>query len=158
MKQKILYILMIITALIGGNDEVWAQTTSYVVNVLNNDNYFEFNTIETGDEYTLSGPGSELSFEVYKLSSLASGYFYVQTYINGSWKDFQNPNITTSYKEYKYTMPSGVEKIRFLTKTGATGRKRLRNVKVTRATTLSAPSSVDMGEVKIGESNIKAYV
>lgn len=152
MKQKILYILLMITALIGGNVEAWAQTTSYVLNVLNNDNYYEFNTIETGDEYPLSGPGSELSFEVYKLSSLAAEYFYVQTYINGSWKDFQNPDITTSYKKYKYTMPSGVEKIRFLTKTGATGRKRLRNVQVTRATTLSAPSSVDMGEVKIGKS------
>ena len=42
--------------------------------------------------------------------------------------------------------------VRFITETGATGKKQIRNVKVTRATTLSAPSSVDMGEVKIGKS------
>ena len=152
MKQKIRYILMMITALLGGNGEAWAQTPSYVLDVLKNDSYYEFNTIETGDEYTLSGPGLELSFEVYKLSSLAAEYFYVEAYYNSKWNDFQNPDITTSWKEFKYTLPSGVEKIRFLTKTGATGRKRLRNVKVTRATTLSAPESVNVGSVKIGKS------
>ena len=152
MKQKILYILMMITALLGGKAEAWAQTTSYVLNVLK-DNYYEFNTIETGDEYTLTGPGLELSFEVYKLSSLAAEYFYVEAYYNGKWNDFKNPDITTSWNEFKYTLPSGVEKIRFLTKTGATGRKRLRYVKVTRATTLSTTTtSLNMGEVNIGNT------
>lgn len=150
MIQKLRYILLILAAVIGG--ESWAQTTSYVLDVLKNNSYYEFNTIETGDEYTLSGPGLELSFEVYKLSSLASEYFYVEAYYNDKWNEFKNPDITTSWTEFRYTLPDGVKKIRFLTKTGATGRKRLRNVKVTRATTLSAPSSVNIGEAKISET------
>lgn len=153
MKQKLLYILIMITALLGGNADAWAQTTSYVLDVLKNNSYYEFNTIETGDEYTLSGPGLELSFEVYKLSSLASEYFYVEAYYNDKWNEFKNPDITTSWKEFRYTLPDGVKKIRFLTKTGATGRKRLRYVKVTRATTLStSTTSLDMGSVNIGNA------
>ena len=65
MKQKLLYILLMITALLGGNADAWAwgETTSYV---LNESAQYELNTIEKGPTFELSGPGSTLTFEASK--------------------------------------------------------------------------------------------
>ena len=80
MKQKILYILMMITALVGSNAEAWAQTTSYV---LNNSSQEELNTIETGPTFELSGPGSTLTFEACKSPASING-LYIETSVDGN--------------------------------------------------------------------------
>lgn len=156
MKQKILYILMIITALLGGNGEAWAwgENTSYVLEELP-DSYYECNTIETGPEYDLKGPASTITFEAWKQLTAAE-YFYVQAYVDNQWKDFMNPNLENKWITYTGTVPSNATKIRFLTKTGATLKKRYRNVKVTRATTLAtSTSSIDFGSIEVNTSSTK---
>ena len=156
MKQKLRYILLILAALIGG--ESWAQTTSYVLK--NEGTTYELNTIETGPTFKLNGPGATLTFEACKTIASVNG-LYVETSPNGSsWAESTeigvNSNSLTGTKKWgsiTYKIPNtDIRYIRFKTKTGATLTKYYRNIKVTRATTLSAPSSVDMGEVKIGKS------
>ena len=159
MIQKLRYILLILAALIGG--ESWAQTTSYVLNISSQD---ELNTIETGPTLELSGPGSTLTFEACKSPASVNG-LYIETSNDGSsWIESSEINVKANsvnwklqeiynWTPYSYTIPNvNVRYIRFKTKTGATLTKYYKNIKVTRATTLSAPSSVDMGDVKIGKS------
>ena len=155
MKQKILYILMMITALLGGKAEAWAQTTSYVLEVLQ-DSYEEIEVeIKSGKEYALTGPGAEIKFEAWK-SYLGGQYFYVQAYVNESWTDFMNPKLTNKWETYTGTIPNGTTKIRFATKAGHTLTKRWRNVKVTRATTLAtSTSSIDFGSIAVNTSSTK---
>lgn len=159
MIQKLRYILLILAAVIGG--ESWAQTTSYVLNISSQD---ELNTIETGPTLELSGPGSTLTFEACKSPASVNG-LYIETSNDGSsWIESSEINVKANsvnwklqeiynWTPYSYTIPNvNVRYIRFKTKTGATLTKYYKNIKVTRATTLSAPSSVDMGDVKIGKS------
>ena len=162
MKQKILYILMIITALIGGNGEVWAQTTNYL---LNHSSQYELNTIAEGPTFDLSGPGSTLTFEACKSPGSING-LYIETSNDGSswiesseidvkantinWKLQEIYNWTT----YSYTIPNvNVRYFRFKTKAGATLTKYYRNIKVTRATTLAtSTSSIDFGSIAVNTS------
>lgn len=156
MIKKLRYILLILAAVIGG--ESWAQTTSYVLK--NEGTTYELNTIETGPTFELNGPGATLTFEACKTLASAKG-LYVETSPDGSsWAESSeigvNSNSLTGTKKWgsiTYKIPNtDIRYIRFKTKTGATLTKYYRNIKVTRATTLSAPSSVDMGDVKIGKS------
>lgn len=157
MKQKILYILMIITALLGGSAEAWAQTTSYVLT--NVDTEYKLGTIATGPTFQLSGPGATLTFEACKSPGSVNG-LYIETSVDGNeWTESSEIGISANsiFKENwrgeTYTIPNvNVRYIRFKTKTGATLTKYYKNIKVTRATTLSAPSSVNIGEAKIGET------
>ena len=159
MKQKILYILLIITALIGGNAEAWAQTTSYVLK--NEGTTYELNTIETGPTFELNGPGATLTFEACKTLASVNG-LYVETSPNGSsWAESTeigvNSNSLTGTKKWgsiTFKIPNtDIRYIRFKTKTGATLTKYYRNIKVTRATTLStSTTSLDMGSVNIGNA------
>ena len=147
---------MILAALIGG--ESWAQTTSYVLK--NEGTTYELNTIETGPTFKLNGPGATLTFEACKTLASVKG-LYVETSPNGSsWAESTeigvNSNSLTGTKKWgsiKFKIPNtDIRYIRFKTKTGATLTKYYRNIKVTRATTLSAPPSVNIGEAKIGET------
>ena len=158
MKQKILYIVVLITALLGGNTEAWAwgEDTSYVLNVSTEN---ELNTIENGPTFNLNGPGATLTFEACKSKGFwggdnAVGAFYAQVSKDGSnWSDLSEKlGLSLDYKTYTYQISQDIKYIRFVTKLGATYTKYYKNVKVTRATTLSAPSSVEMGEVKVGLS------
>ena len=160
MKQKILYILMIITAQLGGNAEAWAQTTSYVLNV---SSQYELNTIETGPTFELSGPGSTLTFEASKsygfLGNNAVGAFYAQVSIDGKdWKDISGKLGLTypDFKTYSYNITPDIKFVRFVTKTGATYTKYYKNIKVTRATTLeTSTSSIDFGSIAVNTSSTK---
>lgn len=156
MKQKILYILMMITALIGGNAEAWAQTTSYVLNESAEKNW---STIGNSGSYTISGPAKTLTFDAKRTTILgisSTGNFYAEYSTDGgsNWTKALTINVpkTDTWYSFSCEIPINSNQVRFITETGATGKKQIRNVKVTRATTLSAPSSVDMGEVKIGKS------
>lgn len=157
MKQKILYILVMITALLGGNAEAWAwgENTSYVLELNSEFSFstgmFDFNG-KAGQSHELSGPGKTVTFEAKKNGI---NYFYLQCSTDGkNWSDVGGEvDLGSDYKSFTRELPNTeIRYIRFFAKTGATQKKWYRNVKVTRATTLSAPSSVDMGEVKIGKS------
>lgn len=156
MKQKILYILVMITALIGGNGEAWAQTTSYV---LNESAEKDWSTIGNSGNYTISGPAKTLTFDakrttIWGISSTDNFYAEYSTDGGSNWTRALTINVpkTDTWYSFSCEIPINSNQVRFITETGATGKKQIRNVKVTRATTLSAPSSVDMGEVKIGMS------
>lgn len=156
MKQKILYILVMITALLGGNAEAWAQTTSYV---LDESAEKDWSTIGNSGSYTISGPAKTLTFDAKRTTILwvsNTDNFYAEYSTDGgsNWTKALTINVpkTDTWYSFSCEIPINSNQVRFITETGATGKKQIRNVKVTRATTLSAPSSVDMGEVKIGKS------
>ena len=124
----------------------WGETTSYV---LDQANEVTLNTISTGPALALSGPGATLTFQARRQTAAAS-YFFVEQSTNGgsSWSELANPSLGTSYSSYSYTIASNVTHIRFRTKTGATLKKYYKNVKVTRATTLSTSATeLDFGTV-----------
>ena len=165
MKQKLLYILLMITAMLGGNAEAWAQTTSYVLNISSQD---ELNTIETGPTLELSGPGSTLTFEACKSPASVNG-LYIETSNDGSsWIESSEINVKANsinwklqeiynWTPYSYTIPNvNVRYIRFKTKTGATLTKYYKNIKVTRATTLATSiSSIDFVPIAVNTSSTK---
>ena len=166
MKQKLLYILVMITALLAGNGEAWAQTTSYVLT--NVDTEYKLGTVATGPTFQLLGPGATLTFEACKSPASVNG-LYIETSNDGSswiesseidvkantinWKLQEIYNWTT----YSYTIPNvNVRYIRFKTKTGATLTKYYKNIKVTRATTLeTSTSSIDFGSIAVNTSSTK---
>lgn len=153
MRNKVLYILLMITTALSWSLEVGAQTTYYVCDDANERSW---GTINNSGEYNLNGPGLVISYEA-KRSTLGANYFFVQYYNGKSWVDMANPDLSTNYKSYSCTVPSlDIRKIRFATKTGATLNKNVRNVKVTRATTIETTfSSLSFGEVKFGSNASK---
>lgn len=165
MKQKILYILFMITALLGGSAEAWAQTTSYVLT--NVDTEYKLGTVATGPTFQLSGPGATLTFEACKSPASING-LYIETSVDGNeWTESSEIDISANsiswFKEVynwrgeTYTIPNvNVRYIRFKTKTGATLTKYYKNIKVTRATTLStSTSSLDFGSIEVKTSSTK---
>ena len=159
MKQKILYILMIITALLGGNGDAWAQTTSYVLELNSEFSFstgmFDFSG-KAGQSHELSGPGKTVTFEAKKNGE---NYFYLQCSTDGkNWSDVGGEvDLGKDYKSFTRELPNTeIRYIRFFAKTNATLKKWYKNVKVTRATTLSMSSTntlpLNIGEVKIGKT------
>ena len=155
MKQKLLYILLMITALLGGNGESWAQTTSYVLEkYLGSSNEQGLKLGDSGEKLKLNGPGYKLTFRAKKGSSISVGVkLYIKVSKDGgnSWSEYYTASgLSTSYKDYECILSSDITHIQFVG--NGSYKNWFYDVKVTRATTLSAPSSVDMGEVKIGKS------
>lgn len=159
MKQKILYILMIITALLGGNTEAWAwgEQTSYVIE--NNATQVIMNDVSSGKtrEFTWnSGHAQTLSFEVIGYDS------WIFPFTGGCEVNVYNkdnkPILTKSFDISTSWTTKTIEnisddavKISIIGK--GTLKKEIRNVKVTRATTLTpSPSSIDWGDVQLGET------
>ena len=155
MIQKLRYILLILVALIGG--ESWAQTTSYVLE-LNKEYSFSTGIFDfsgkAGDYHELNGPGKTVTFEATRTGE---NYFYLQYSIDGAnWYDVGGEIALkkNDYQQFTRELPSTeIKYIRFFAKTGATLKKTYKNVKVTRATTLStSTTSLDMGSVNIGNA------
>lgn len=157
MIQKLRYILLILAAVIGG--ESWAQTTSYVLELNSEFSFstgmFDFSG-KAGQSHELSGPGKTVTFEAKKTGE---NYFYLQCSTDGkNWSDVgEEVNLGKDYKPFTRELPNTeIRYIRFFAKTGATLKKMYRNVKVTRATTLSMSSTntlpLNIGEVKIGKT------
>ena len=159
MKQKILYILMMITALMGGKAEAWAwgEDTSYV---LNDGNEYTLGESATGDKISLPGPGSKLTFEAYKTAATAVGSLEVQQSNDANnWTSLLVIKVgeldKNSYKSFSVTMSENVRYIRFKTNSSSYKRK-YKNVKVTRATTLAtSTSSIDFGSITVNTSSTK---
>lgn len=150
MIRKLRYILLILAAVIGG--ESWAQTTSYVCNDATEREVMTSGSSSKTQTYFLTGPGHTLTFDIRDNSGAATGKHYIYLYnSDGNQLAEYSYNAGTSWETKTISnIPLATAKISI--KGSGTLKKLVRNVKVTRATTLSAPSSVDMGEVKIGKS------
>jgi hypothetical protein len=166
MKQKLLYIILLFFTL-AWSDNLWAlgENTSYV---LNNGGEYSIGTIGTGPTFTLSGPGVTLTFEGCRTIASAN-YFYLETSEDGSnWntqvKEFDLKTNSVNWKlqetknwtSYSYNLNNNnIRYIRFKTYTGATLTKYYRNIKITRATTLSLSSSspaLTFGDIHRGKN------
>ena len=143
MIQKLRYILLILAALIGG--ESWAQTTSYV---LNESAARGWSTIDDSGNYIIDGPGKTLTFDAKRTAILGvtnSDEFYAEYSTDGgnNWSKVLTINLPSKDKWYSFSceIPENANRIRMKTYFGATGKKQICNVKVTRATTLSMSST-----------------
>ena len=156
MKQKILYILLMITALLGGNTEAWAwgENTSYVV--------IDDSEIEIKDRwssskpktYTLSAPGATLTFQYKKYWSALGDIVLKVGDATGSSVLQQEFSPSTSWKETTVELPFNAVTITF--ESTSTERKYIGYVKVTRATTLAtSTSSIDFGSIAVNTSSTK---
>ena len=129
-------------------------TTWYVVD---QSSYETLNTIETGPEITLSGPGSNVSYEAKGSASLSgAGVKYFQyLYYDGSWHNSNNQELTTNYKGYDFGINTNVTKIQFRTVTGSILTKEVKNIMVTMAQYIEDPSetSLDFGSGKVDDAN-----
>ena len=158
MIQKLRYILLILAALIGGDSNIWAwgENTSYVLE-LNSEYTFSTGMFDfsgkAGSSHELNGPGKTVTFEAKKNGE---NYFYLQCSTDGNnWTDVGGEiSLSKDYQPFTCELPNTqVRFIRFFAKTGATLKKWYKNVKVTRATTLSTTTtSLNLGEVKVGKS------
>lgn len=143
--------------LIGGNN-TWAQTTSYV---LNNSNETSWGTVGESGNYNFSEPGKTLTFEAKRTGILGvsnTKNFYAQYSTDGgsTWTNVLTINLSSKDTWYPQTceIPENANCVRMVTETGATGNKQIRNVKITRATTLStSTSSIDFGTQHINTSS-----
>lgn len=158
MKQKLLYILIMITALLGGSAEAWAQTTSYVLNESAEVEIMNRWSTSNPKTYTLNGPAQRLTFQ-YKGIWSTTGYITITAKdSNGNTLKTENFSPSDSWKDGTVDLPLNTTSITFGSskKNAVNGeRKYIQKVLVTRATTLSAPSSVNIGEAKIGETAYK---
>ena len=150
MRHHIPHRILLLLALCTASLKVcaWGETTSYV---LNHPDEKTLNTISTGEAMALSGPGATLTFQARKQTASSQG-LYVEISTNGgsSWTELSyiNSSLGTSYKTFTYDISTNVTHIRFLTKFGSTLKKYYKDVKITRATTLStSTTSLDFGTV-----------
>lgn len=127
----------------------YSQTTYYV---LNKSDEIRLQIDNTSNVYELSGPGLKLTFEAYKNARTAINNLYVNTSVDKiTWVEkvftikVEDLNYN-SYKEFNFNLDNSVRYLKFHN-VGSYSRY-IRNVKVTRATTLSSnTSSIDFGEV-----------
>lgn len=126
----------------------WGETTSYIYE---NNEERRWTSPNKSDEYTLPElHGSTLTFDVKRspvkvIIEYCNDYPIVaQYYSNDKWNDLYSASMSNKNTWYTITctnLPTDVTRIRFCSKTGATGYRHVRNVKVTRATTLSVSST-----------------
>ena len=161
MKQFLRHIFLLLV-LLTATANVWAAWTGSgaavkevngIYYVVYQDSYETLNTIETGPKITLSGPGEKLS---YTARRTGYNYFYYSYSTNdgSSWTD-KSQSLTTSDATYTATLDNNVNAIRFLTKSGATLRKYISNVRVTMAQYIENPSktTLEFGSGKVDDTN-----
>lgn len=167
MKQLYKYILTLVVVLMtttpawaawaGSGEAVKYENGTYYV--VYQDSYEKLNTIETGPTILLSGPGELLQYEAKGSSSLTGAgrkYFYYSYSTNngGNWTD-KSQDLTTSYAPYEASLANNVNAIRFLTKTGSTYTKEVKNIRVTMAQYIETPSktTIEFGSGKVDDTN-----
>ena len=162
MKQKLLYILLMITALLGGNAEVWAwgENPSYIFEDANERSWTSPNNSGKYD-FSDRGPVKTLIFQARRKKILGFGNsknFYAQYSVDGGnkWENALQLNLdkTDTWYDFSCNIPENANCVRMVTEAGATGGKYIRNVKVTRATTLAtSTSSIDFGSIAVNTSS-----
>lgn len=143
MKQKLLYIIMLIATLAWSSGVwAWGENQGFVLDK-RGDNPIELHTIAASSAFKLDGPPQTLYFEARRSFGLVNYAFWAQySTDNGStWKDALEAKHTTSFKEFHVDIPQNATHIRFEAKTGSTYVKYVRNIRVTRATTFSTSTS-----------------
>ena len=154
MKQKLQHIFLIIICALAWSTGAWAwgESTSYVAERASEEIMW---TNNEGATITLSGPGATIFFQAKKQTAAAGG-LYVQVSTDGSnWTTPDGFDIAsslkTSYNDFEKNISTDIKYIRF--KAHGTLRKYVRNVKVTRATTLStSTTSLSFGNVTKGSN------
>lgn len=101
-------------------------------------------------EYNLNGPGGKLTFSAKSVPILgfSGGNLHVAQYVDGVWSDLMHEySPKNKYKEYSLSIDRRATKIKFYTKTGATGRKVFKDIKVSMAQYVEnvGGKSVDFG-------------
>ncbi len=160
MTQRLLYILLSSLSLLLGTADAlaWGESTSYII------------TDRTGDENKYNINGSSLTYDLnyigerltFDLEYSKIGWVYVSGTIKvsaykedgsevslGSFKRGDSPSVSlgTEYKSVKIYHNDGL-----------TGAKYVKNVKITRATTLSASlTTINLGEVQKGETKTASF-
>ena len=162
--KQLQHIFIIIIAALAWSTEAgaWGDNTSYVLQKADEKSLFQG---AKGETLQLSGPGATITFEGCR-SPASANYFYIETSVDGNnWKEREKEidlasNSISWFKEvykwttYTYDIPdTNVRYIRFARYTPATLTAHYRNVKVTRATTLStSTTSLSFGNVTKGSS------
>lgn len=146
MKQKLLYILFLFTFTLGWSIDAsaWGETTSYVAT---RDSEEDLYTATTGSAINLSGPGATVYFEAKHRNSVGPKVeIHTSTDGGKNWTVATSIEVTSSYTSYSYGISENVNAIRFRGR--GTVHKWVKNVKVTRATTLStSTSSLAFGDI-----------
>ena len=155
MKQKLFHIILLalIALCLSIEAKAWGETTSYVLNAPNDvsktPTSFSGTTFDTYEDFT--GPGDELTFKIYKQRLGVWRGMQVHCLINNSWQEYDITMETpgTSFgNDIHYTLPAGTTRIRLHLKVGCTLSYHIKDVKVTRATTLStATTALDFGTI-----------
>jgi hypothetical protein len=164
MKQKLLYIILIIFCAFAWSDEAWGETTQYVVSPQGSSEIEIENrwSSSTDKVYSWDGPGKTLKFD-YRTQWSALGEVEVYgTDTNGKETKLNGYGNNSSWNTQTIELNENIRKIRF--HGSSTERKYIRNVEITRATTLSFSSSdyttssttlTDFGNVLKGSSSSK---
>ena len=155
MKRQILHRILWILAvsLASMNARAWGETTSYVLDAPNDISKTPTSfSGTTYDEYPdLTGPGAELTFKIHRTRLGIWSGMQVHCYVNNNWEeiDIQMSTPGTSFgNDIHVTLPEGTTKIRLHLKVGCTLSYHIKDVKVTRATTLStSTTTLDFGTV-----------
>lgn len=156
-------LLTIMFCLMGGN-EAWGygENTSYVLANTGNTEIAVMNGWSQNQPatYTLSGPGQIISVDHRKGSGVATGDITVKCYStedgSGSIVYEESLGTSTSYKTTTIDISQYPSIRSIVFNGGGTLSKYIRNVSVTRATTLStSTSSIDFGTQHINTSSTK---
>lgn len=160
MKQKLLYICMLILCALVWSSEAWAwgENPSYVAERSAEEDLY---TTTTGSKIVLNGPGATVIFWAKHRNSV-SPKVEVHTSTDGgaNWTVATSIDVTSTYTKYTYNIATNVNAIRFRGR--GTVHKWVKDVQVTRATTLSVSSSspaLSYGDVHRGnDKTINAKV
>jgi len=86
--------------------------------------------------YDLNGPANVLTFSAKSVAikigiEYTNGDLYVAQYVDGKWNDLMHEySPKDKYKDYTLQLDKKATKIKFYTKTGATGKKFLKDIRV----------------------------
>lgn len=141
---------------------VWGygENTSYVLEDLSEREFLSPNN--TGN-YTVIGPAHTLTFQAKRtrwgLTSSNNGNFFAQYSTNNgsNWTDVKQIDLPDRGQWYDFSciIPENTTHIRFIEKTGGGGYKQVQNVRVTRATNITATTtSIDFGTRTINDASI----
>ncbi|MBO4840619.1 MAG: hypothetical protein J5524_05925 [Bacteroidaceae bacterium] len=153
MKQKLLYIILMILCTFAWSGEAWGDT-GYVLDAVSS---FSDAASQYGEseEFQLNGPGATLSVVVKKYTAITAGGIDIYAYNGEKWSVIYTcSDLSTKEKTYTCSVNQNVTKIKL--KGNLAGTRYFKNLKVTRATTLSLASGVsstlDMGSIRVGKS------
>ena len=133
--------------------------------VLEDNKEREWSTISNSGSYTIpSGTPDSLFFQAKRTAILGlsntSNFYAEYSTDNSNWTKAMTINLssTDTWYNLKCDIPATAKYVRFSTETGATGGKQIRNVRVTRAKSLTpSESPVKLSVTSIGTPEQKTF-